>query len=81
MRCSSRTKLADSLSADAGGKSPIVLPNGGQVMKTHTVEDPGQVIHVRVRGDAVARALEDARGERFNRGPKALFTWCGRSNM
>jgi len=39
------------------------------------------VIHVtaRVKDDAVARALEESRGDRFNRGTTAHFTWSGRS--
>jgi hypothetical protein len=54
---------------------------GNVVFRATEVEDRGDVIHVaaRVRDDAVARALEDARGDRFNRGTKARFTWSGRS--
>jgi Domain of unknown function (DUF4062) len=54
---------------------------GNIVFRAIEVEDRGNVIQVkaRVRDDAVARALEDMRGDRFNRGTKALFTWSGRS--
>ena len=43
------------------------------------LEDRGAVIHVsarvkRVKDDAVARAREEARGDRFNRGTTAHFT-------
>jgi hypothetical protein len=51
------------------------------VFRAIEVEDRGDAIHVtaRVRDDAVARALEDARGDGFNRGTTAHFTWSGRS--
>ena len=54
---------------------------GNVVFRAMEVEDRGAVIHVtaRVKDDAVARALEEARGDRFNRGTKAQFTWSGRS--
>jgi len=54
---------------------------GNVVFRAMEVEDRGDVVHVtaRVKDDAVARALEEARGDRFNRGTKALFTWSGRS--
>jgi hypothetical protein len=35
--------------------------------------------HVRVKDDAVARAFEETRGDKFNRGTTAHFTWSGRS--
>ena len=54
---------------------------GNVVFRATEVEDRGTVIHVtaRVKDDAVARALEEARGDRFNRGTAAHFTWSGRS--
>src|ERR1019366_8263075 len=54
---------------------------GNVVFRAMEVEDRGTVIHVtaRVKDDAVARALEEARGDRFNRGTMAHFTWSGRS--
>ena len=54
---------------------------GNVVFRAMEVEDRGAVIHVRarVKDDAVARALEEARGDRFNRGTAAHFTWSGRS--
>jgi hypothetical protein len=54
---------------------------GNVVFRAMEVEDCGTVIHVtaRVKDDTVARALEEARGDRFNRGTMAHFTWSGRS--
>ena len=54
---------------------------GNVVFRAMEVEDRGTVIHVtaRVKDDAVARALEEARGDRFSRGTTAHFTWSGRS--
>jgi hypothetical protein len=54
---------------------------GNVVFRAMEVEDRGEEIHVtaRVKDDAVARALEEARGDRFNRGATVLFTWSGRS--
>lgn len=54
---------------------------GNVVFRAMEVEDRGEAIHVtaRVKDDAVAWALEDARGDRFNRGTTAYFTWSGRS--
>jgi hypothetical protein len=54
---------------------------GNVVFRATEVEDRGAVIHVmaHVKDDAVARALEEARGDRFNRGTAAHFTWSGRS--
>jgi hypothetical protein len=56
---------------------------GYVVFRAMEVEDRGAVIHVRarVKDDAVARALEEARGDRFNRGTTAHFTWSGRSKF
>src|SRR5260370_28915772 len=53
---------------------------GNVVFRATEVEDRGDAIQVkaRVRDDAVARALEDMRGDRFNRGLKTQFTWSGR---
>jgi hypothetical protein len=54
---------------------------GPVVFRATEVEDRGDAITVkaRVRDDAVARALESARGDRYDRGDKAQFTWSGRS--
>lgn len=54
---------------------------GNVVFRAMEVEDRGASIHVtaRVKDDTVARALEEARGDRFNRGTMAHFTWSGRS--
>jgi len=54
---------------------------GNVVFRAREVEDRGTAIHVsaRVKDDAVARALEEGRGDRFNRGITAHFTWSGRS--
>ena len=56
---------------------------GNVVFRATEVEDRGDAIQVkaRVRDDAVARALEDMRGDRFNRGLKTQFTWSGRSKF
>jgi hypothetical protein len=54
---------------------------GTIVFRATEVEDRGDAITVkaRVRDDAVARALEAARGDGYNRGDKGRFTWAGRS--
>jgi hypothetical protein len=54
---------------------------GNIVFRGTEIEDRGDVIHVkaRVRSDEVARALEELRGDRFNRGAVSRFTWSGRS--
>lgn len=54
---------------------------GTIVFRAMEVEDRGHAITVkaRVRDDAVARALEAARGDGYNRGDKGRFTWAGRS--
>jgi len=53
---------------------------GNIVFRSSEVEDCGDLINVtaRVKDDAVARALEKARGDQWNRGAKARFTWSGR---
>jgi len=54
---------------------------GNAVFRAMEVEDRGDVINVtaRVKDNTVAQALEAARGDRWNRGTKAQFTWSGRS--
>jgi len=54
---------------------------GNVVFRSTEVEDRGKIIYVtaRVRDDAVARALEAARGDQWNGGTKTRFTWSGRS--
>jgi hypothetical protein len=54
---------------------------GSTVFRAMEVEDRGDVINVaaRVRDNAVAQALETARGDRWSRGLNAQFTWSGRS--
>jgi hypothetical protein len=56
---------------------------GNIVFRAVEVEDRGEVINVkaRVRDDAVARAIEEMRGDRYNRGTTAHFTWAGRSKF
>jgi hypothetical protein len=51
------------------------------VFRATEIEDRGDVIQVkaRVRGGAVARALEDMRGDKFNRETVARFSRSGRS--
>jgi Domain of unknown function (DUF4062) len=54
---------------------------GNAVFRSTEVEDRGETINVtaRVRDDTVVRFLEDTRGDNWNRGTKARFTWSGRS--
>jgi hypothetical protein len=54
---------------------------GNLVFRSSEIEDRGDTINVsaRVRDDAVAQALEATRGDQWNRGIKARFTWSGRS--
>lgn len=54
---------------------------GNAVFRAMEVEDRGEAINVaaRVKDNSVAQALEAARGDRWNRGIKAQFTWSGRS--
>jgi hypothetical protein len=54
---------------------------GHTVFRAVEVEDRGEAINVtaRVKDNSVAQALEAARGDRWNRGSKAQFTWSGRS--
>lgn len=56
---------------------------GSAVFRSAEVEDRGEAISVtaRVRDDAVARFLEDSRGDKWNRGTKLRFTWSGRSKF
>jgi hypothetical protein len=56
---------------------------GTIVFRASEIEDRGNSIRViaRVRDDAVARALENARGDQWNRGTLAQFTWSGRSKF
>lgn len=54
---------------------------GRMVFRAVEVEDHGDVLTVlgKVRDDAVARALEEARGDKWNRSERFRFTWSGRS--
>jgi len=56
---------------------------GNAVFRAMEVEDRGEVINVtaRVKDDTVAQELEEARGDKWNRGSKAQFTWSGRSKF
>jgi hypothetical protein len=56
---------------------------GKAVFRAMEVEDRGEVINVtaRVKDNTVAQALEEARGDKWNRGSKAQFTWSGRSKF
>jgi hypothetical protein len=54
---------------------------GRIVFRATEVEDQGNTIAVtaRVRDDGVARALEEARGDQWNRARNLRLTWSGRS--
>jgi hypothetical protein len=54
---------------------------GDVVFRATQVEDLGTTLQItaRVRDDAVARALEETRGDGRNRGSDSQFTWSGRS--
>ena len=54
---------------------------GNAVFRATEVEDRGEIINVtaRVKDNSIAQALEEARGDKWNRGTKARFTWSGRS--
>jgi hypothetical protein len=54
---------------------------GRIVFRATEIEDHGDIVTVtaRVRDDAVALALEEARGDQWNRGRTLRFTWSGRS--
>jgi hypothetical protein len=54
---------------------------GRMVFRATEIEDQGDTLSVvaRVRDDAVARALEEARGDQWNRAGDFRFTWSGRS--
>jgi hypothetical protein len=54
---------------------------GNIIFRAMEVEDRGATIQVtaRAKDDIVARALEEMRGDRYNRGTNAQFTWAGRS--
>jgi hypothetical protein len=56
---------------------------GNIVFRAIEIEDRGEVIRVkaRVRDDAVARAIEETRGDQYNRGTRTHFTWAGRSKF
>jgi hypothetical protein len=54
---------------------------GNAVLRSIEVDDRGETLNVTARDDAVARFLEEARGDRWNRGIKARFTWSGRSKF
>jgi hypothetical protein len=58
-----------------------VVQTGNIIFRAMAVEDRGGTIHVTagVKDDTVARALEEMRGDRYNRGTNAQFTWAGRS--
>jgi hypothetical protein len=54
---------------------------GNIIFRAMEVEGRGATIQVtaRAKDDPVARALEEMRGDRYNRGTNAQFTWTGRS--
>jgi hypothetical protein len=56
---------------------------GSVIFRAFEIEDIGGTINVsaRVKDDAVARAIEDMRGDRYSRGTDAPFTWAGRSRF
>jgi hypothetical protein len=76
-----RRQVEDRLKAIAAEDLAPWCKLGNVVFRATEIEDRGNVIHVkaRVRGDAVARAPEDMRGDKFNRGTVARITWSGRS--
>jgi hypothetical protein len=56
---------------------------GSILFRAAKVEDHGELLVVqgRVKDDAIARALEDTRGDRWNRSRGLQFTWSGRSKF
>jgi hypothetical protein len=74
-------QVEDRMSAIAAEDLSPWCKLGNAVFRAMEVEDRGPVINVtaRVKDDTVAQALEAARGDRWNRGAKAHFTWSGRS--
>jgi hypothetical protein len=56
---------------------------GNAVFRAMEIEDRGEVINVTasVKDNTVAQSLEEARGDKWNRGSKAQFTWSGRSKF
>lgn len=56
---------------------------GSVIFRAFEIEDLGGTINVsaRVKDDAVARAIEEMRGDRYSRGTDAQFTWAGRSRF
>jgi hypothetical protein len=76
-----RRQVEDRLKAIAAEDLAPWCKLGNVVFRATEIEDRGNVIQVkaRVRGDAVALALEDMRGDKFNRGTVARITWSGRS--
>jgi hypothetical protein len=55
---------------------------GNLIFRSYEVEADGKTIKVlaQVRDDAVVRALEEARGDKWSRGQQMQFTWSGRSS-
>lgn len=76
-----RRQVEDRLKAIAAEDLAPWCKLGNLVFRATEIEDRGDVIQVkaRVRGDAVARALEAMRGDKFRRGTVARITWSGRS--
>ena len=54
---------------------------GNVIFRAREVEDRGGTIHVSARKGRYrgTRTRRDARGDRYNRGTNAQFTWAGRS--
>lgn len=72
-----RSKVEDRLKDTAAEDLAPWCKLGSAAFRATEVEDRGDTIEVkaRVRDDAVARALEEMRGDKFDRGTKAQFTW------
>jgi hypothetical protein len=76
-----RRQVEDRLKAIAAEDLAPWCKLGNVVFRAAEIEDRGDTVEVkaRVKDDAVARVLEEMRGDRFDRGAMAQFTWSGRS--
>lgn len=77
-----RRQVEDRLKAIAAEDLAPWCKLGNVVFRAAEIEDRGDTVEVkaRVKDDAVPRVLEEMRGDRFDRGAMAQFTWSGRSN-
>jgi hypothetical protein len=76
-----KTQVSERIRAIAAEDLAPWCKLGRMVFRATQVEDHGDTLTVvtRVRDDAVARALEEARGDQWNRAKNLRFTWSGRS--